>query len=349
MLSLRINVLLLFIVISCSAQKPVHQLHMADGKLLVFLDSAAAGRTLVVDRTDRYFERVTAAEMSIQMKQPLRAGQDRQSLLPAYLEYLKKDVEDFTPAESAFTAEVMREVFKATRELSDDIFPDTLLMIKTKGTHYGPSVYYTRENCIVIPADVLEARQREAFTSTMFHELFHVYSRLNPDKQRQLYRLIGFEPIGYDNLRLPPALAERVLFNPDGVDFGQKISLRLPDGSQVDAIPVIYANHPGFKKETPEFFGYLQFNLFQITPDEKGGWRVITRDDGFSSTLDINKLPDFFRQIRDNTGYIIHPDEVLADNFSFLLRGKTNPKVTERFSPEGKELLKMVEAVLREK
>ena len=35
--------------------------------------------------------------------------------------------------------------------------------------------------------------------------------------------------------------------------------------------------------------------------------------------------PDYWRQIRRNTQYIIHPEEIIADNFSMML---TNAKVT---------------------
>ena len=38
-------------------------------------------------------------------------------------------------------------------------------------------------------------------------------------KRQLLYQLIGFETIGYENLQVPPGLAGRVLFNPDGVDL----------------------------------------------------------------------------------------------------------------------------------
>jgi hypothetical protein len=189
----------------------------------------------------------------------------------------------------------------------------------------------------------------------MYHELFHVYSRLNAAKRAKLYQLIGFEKIGLEKLQLPPALAERVLYNPDGVDFAQKIALNTPSpdgegrGGAIQAIPIIYANNVGAKAGQSQFFGYLEFNLFQILPNGDGTWKVVVKEDGFSSTLKMNELPDFYRQIKDNTGYIIHPDEVLADNFSFIMVEKNSPQYTAKFSAEGKKLLKDVEAILKEK
>ena len=38
------------------------------------------------------------------------------------------------------------------------------------------------------------------------------------------------------------------------------------------------------------------------------------------------------QQTGDNTKYIIHPEEIMADNFSYLVMGKTNlktPRIVE--------------------
>ena len=336
--------------LACRAQTTTTQVVRLDpGHVALLLDSTAAGKAITTDRHDRYFERVTAGEMSIQMKKPLEEGQTRESLLPGYIAYLKSDVESFTTRDVEFMEKVLKKMFKTVTGVAADIFPDTLLLIKTKGNHYGASVWYTRDNCIIIPENELDEQKTQPFTTTMYHELSHVYSRLNPAKSAQLYRLIGFEKVGLDKLRVPPALAARVLYNPDGVDFAQKISLTMPDNSKIDAVPIIYANHVGAKAGQKEFFGYLEFNLFPIQPNGDGTWKVITKEDGYSSALKLNELPDFYRQIKDNTGYIIHPDEVLADNFSFIMTEKNSPNYTAKFSPEGKKLLADIENILKAK
>ena len=56
--------------------------------------------------------------------------------------------------------------------VSPDIFPKEIKLIKTKANHYGQSVYYTRENCIVIPYNELDQRNEQAFLNVMIHELF---------------------------------------------------------------------------------------------------------------------------------------------------------------------------------
>lgn len=350
----------LLLATHCNAQKPAPRVspstHMGtqyialgSGKILVLADSTDAARWIVQDKYDHFFERVSIAEISIQMQQPLLPNQTREDLLPAFQQYLKGDMASFSEQEATYTHSAMKQVFQQCQAVDTDIFPDTIILLKTHGKHYGEGVYYTRNNYIIVPADAFVQGHQEGFVSTMFHETFHVYSRLNPEKRRQLYQLIGFSDIGYENLEMPQALRERLLHNPDGVNFAQRITLQTKSGSTIHAIPIIYANELGMQSDRTAFMSYLSFGLFEIKPVEgTQHWRVVTRENGYDSTLDMKNLPDFQRQIRDNTGYIIHPDEVLADNFSFVMRGRTKPEHNQRFSPAGKELLRLVEKILTE-
>ncbi len=44
--------------------------------------------------------------------------------------------------------------------------------------------------------------------------------------------------------------------------------------------------------------------------------------DGQPVLLDPQAVPGYHEQIGRNTKYIIHPEEVLADNFVFLINGR---------------------------
>lgn len=331
----------------CQAQPVVREVRLDSKHIALLLDSTQAAQAITTDRYDRYFDLVTASEMSIQMRKPLTEGDGRAELLPRYMAFLKSDVSNFDYKESKFVEDVLERVFKNCQEVSPGLFPDTLRLIKTKGTHYGDGVWYTRGKCIVIPANELESRKTNPFTTTVYHEVFHVVSRLQKAKSAELYQMIGFKGIGLDKLKLPDELAARVLYNPDGVDFAQKISLTMEDGSRIEAVPIIFSKVVGHQPGQDAFFSYVEFNLYPIMAQPDGTWSVQTQPDGFTSPLSMEKVPDFFRQIRDNTGYIIHPDEVLADNFSFIMTGRKNPAMTAKFSKEGKQLLSEMEAILK--
>lgn len=348
-LILSISIFCIFISGACSAQQPTAQIHLGNGRVVLLLDSADAAKAIVYDKKDGFFEKVTVSEMSIQMKKPLATGQDRGALLQEYIGFLKRDVLSFDESELKFMTSVLEKMYGTVGEVGPGILPDTLKIIKTRGRHYGEGVWYTRENCIIIPANELSSRKTNPFTATMYHELFHVYSRLHPDKSAQLYKLIGFEALGFDNLQAPAGLAERVLFNPDGVDYAQVIQLTQEDKTTIAAVPVIFANNVGYKPGNDEFFGYVEFNLYPVEKQANGKWMVKVKEDGFTSPLSMDSQPDFFRQIKDNTGYIIHPDEVLADNFAFIMQERNGSKVSLKFSAEGKQLLKDIETILKAK
>ena len=45
--------------------------------------------------------------------------------------------------------------------------------------------------------------------------------------------------------------------------------------------------------------------------------------------LSIKDVGQFFEQIGRNTGYIIHPEEILAENFALLLSGSSELETPE--------------------
>ncbi len=314
----------------------------------VFLaDSTKAAELIVIDATDNIFDKMTDVDMCVQMKKNYPAETFHNQIVNDYTSFLQQDVAGFTDDEAAYVKNTMKDVFYYCEKISKDIFPKKLNIIKTKGKHYGNGVYYTRENCIIVPADVLKNKGKDEFFSTMIHEVFHVYSRLNPEKREKLYELIGFRQLK-ENLILSDLLKNRVLLNPDGIDFRYYISLQIAPDKEIRAVPIIYSNEPTFKKNKPSFFNYLKFELFEIKVINYKTVEVVTKKDG-SSTLNLKELPDFWRQIRENTQYIIHPDEILADNFMFLVKEQKDKSVTEKFNQEGKNLIEEIKNIIIQK
>ena len=314
---------------------------------LFLTDSTKAAELIVIDATDNIFEKMTEVDMCVQMKKNYPAETFHNQIVSDYASFLQQDVAGFTDDEAAYVNSTMKEVFYYCEKISKGIFPTKLNIIKTKGKHYGSGVYYTRENCIIVPADVLKNKGKEEFFSTMIHEVFHVYSRLNPEKREKLYELIGFRQL-QENLILSDLLKNRVLLNPDGIDFRYYINLQIAPDKEIKAVPIIYSNEPTFKKNKANFFNYLKFELFEIKTINPKTVEIVTKKDG-SSTLNLKELPDFWRQIRENTQYIIHPDEILADNFMFLVKEQKDKSVTEKFNQEGKNLIEEIRNIIIQK
>ena len=97
-----------------------------------------------------------------------------------------------------------------------------------------------------------------------------------------------------------------------------------------------------------EFFDYLDFNLYPIQPPYSRLIKVECQNDG-SSRLNINEISGFYEQIQRNTTYIIHPDEILADNFVFMVKATQDARVLGQFTEEGQELIEEMMEVIKKK
>ena len=62
--------------------------------------------------------------------------------------------------------------------------------------------------------------------------------------------------------------------------------------------------------------------------------------------LNLDEVEGFYEQIQRNTNYIIHPDEILADNFIFLVQAKKDPRTLGQFSEEGIRLIEKMEKII---
>jgi hypothetical protein len=305
-----------------------------------------AAEVISKDRKEGFFEKVGITDMLIQMKQPYEDSLERDDLLAEYKAFLKTEVLDFTEEEAKFCRAVFGEIYPQVQALHPDIFPKDLQLIKLKGNHYGPGAYYTREQAILIPQGALKNPNRASFYETMLHEIFHIYSRYHPEKRRALYEIIGFKKLDLPNgLSMDPALKNRILLNPDGIDLAYTIELE-EDGQPIFAVPILAANSLGYEKGKPAFFDYLDFNLYPIQPPYSGTIKVLSQNDG-SSRLDLKKVKGFYEQIQKNTDYIIHPDEILADNFIFLIQANEDARTLGQFTEEGIQLIEEMERVIK--
>ncbi len=339
------GILLVIAAVACRTAPQAAEIKFPTGELVTLLDSTAAAAAITTDTKDNFFELITLSEMSIQMKKEIAKGETREMRMPSYLTYLRKDVESFTPKEAKFVRESMEWSYQQIAKLGPNIMPTHIRMIKTKGNHYGDGVYYTRENDIVIPQDALTAADETSFRQTMLHEIFHIYSRYNLEKRTALYGLIGFKAIP-PKFKMPAEVSRVVLYNPDGVAMNWAITLKQKDGTTIQAIPVIYANHEGYTTSQKTFFSYLQFELFEVKKHSEIPHTVVCKPDGKSTLEQPNYWSDFSRQIKENTDYIIHPDEIMADNFTYVVNAANNPASVNKFNAEGQKLLTDIKAIL---
>lgn len=312
------------------------------------LDSTQAAEIILLDTIGHFFETITPIDMGIQLHTSIQ-GKSRDELLTAYKKGLQEEVTNFSKEENAFLTAIMVQALQMCSNLNKKLIPNQINLIKVKGDQYGDGVFYTRQKSIIIPANELEDRDPKKLLTVMIHELAHIMTRYHPALKDSLYATIGFHPIINDKpWAEQDAITSRFLTNPDGIGRNYTITLHTRSGQEIEAMPIIRSNFPDFSPENPQFLSYLGFDLFPII--EADGQKMFgVKPDG-SSLHPMSEVTDFFTQIKDNTDYIIHPDEIIADNFMILLlaHSKKAEFSLQNYSPEGQALLAKMTKILGE-
>ncbi len=286
------------------------------------------------DTINNFFERIQPLEVSIQLKQSEVAelSQDQAA------EALKNKMRDQAVAVTEEQKEVLNKAMQIALNRSQPLlekhtFPDTVLLGVIRGDLYGPSVFFTRENGIYIPAPMVVEEQMETLIHVLIHEIFHIQSRYNPELQVLLYEQLGFYPMR-DNPAMDSAFHIRTLLNPDGTDWNFYIPLKMGE-KEVMAYPMVISKSERWSSSQSNFFDYLQFGLYPLKK-QQNGYEVQYEED--FSGLPEEWMGPFFNTISDNTQYIIHPDELMADNFIILTQWLGENQKPERLSEKGAEL-----------
>ena len=277
---------------------------------VIALASLEEGQAVLTNRDD-FIQALSDFDRAARLKT------DRPVTESEFLVFLGRNVRSWSATESNKLARVCRNVSEKLTGWNLPL-PPTVLLVKTSGAEEGQAAY-TRQNAIILPEHMARDSDR-SLADTLLHELFHVMSRHQPELRKNLYRLIGFTPI--NDVLYPIELRERKITNPDGYQTGWLINVT-NQNQVLPTIPILYANQARYDpKRGGEFFDYLVFKLLVIT-NENNRWQPSLAG-GSPQLLEAQQAPGFMDQVGKNTGYIIHPDEILADNFVMLLNGETN-------------------------
>jgi len=282
--------------------------------------SADEGRAVLTARDD-FVTRLSPFDRAARLKTNRDVSEQE------YLAFVSKNVLEWEADEKAVVQSAWAALTPRLSQFSLPL-PKTILFIKTTGAEEGDAEY-TRANAIILPQSALAASHRANLPGTIAHELFHVLSRNAPDLRDRLYAVIGFQPCG--EIPFPPELASRKITNPDAPKNDHCI--RLQQGqSQIWAIPILFSTSDRYDPaKGGEFFAYLAFRLLVV---QKTGAQA-TYDPSKITLLDVNQVQGFYEQVGRNTEYIIHPEEILADNFSFMMIGKPNlpsPQIQQKLA-----------------
>lgn len=204
--------------------------------------------------------------------------------------------------------------------------PPVILLVKTSGQEEGGAAY-CRGAAIVLPQTMID-NPRNNLAKILPHEVFHVLSNQNPALRQALYATIGFRPC--NEVTLPEPWAARKITNPDAPRNDYYLVADW-QGRPTEWMPVLVSKSPRYDAARGgSLFAYLDFKLLQLVDDN--GAKRAAMVNGAPLLVEPDSVPGYAEQIGANTKYIIHPEEVLADNFVFLLDGRIDlptPRIVE--------------------
>lgn len=287
--------------------------------------SIEQGRQVLTNRDD-FIKRLSHFDRSARLKTSEPVPE------PAFLAFIATNVLSFTPQETNLLGNALLNL-KPRLEHFNLSWPSSILIVKTTGREEANAAY-TRAHAIVIPSSDLAPASSKSLEKTLCHELFHILSRHNPQLKLALYNSIGFHKCA--ELTLPEPLVR--ITNPDAPINDHWIQIA-NNGQALTAIPVLLAAPPAYDpKKGGEFFSYLSFKLL-IVELNSAGVPSASFADSRPILLDLKDTHGYFDQVGQNTNYIIHPEEILAENFVLLVNKAKSVKSPEVLTKIKKVLL----------
>lgn len=275
-----------------------------------FLNKQEAAKVLTQE--DDFVRGISQFDMASRMKREDNPNKAQ------YLSFVGEQTLDWTPQERVTVTQAFNLLQPKLSALKVEL-PQPIVFIKTTGLEEGGAAY-TRGQAIILQQKQLANVPR--LPGLIAHELLHVYSRFNPEMKQRLYQAIGFYPVG--EIAFPTSLAKQKITNPDAPinDFAIRVSYQ---GEMVWVVPILYSEDAQYSLEKGgEFFDYLEFKFVIIGSDEQPNMAAYNPDN--AKVVKVSEFKGFFKQIGRNTNYIIHPEEIIAENFSFLMTGETELK-----------------------
>jgi hypothetical protein len=286
---------------------------------LVFA-SVAQGQAILGARDD-YVRATAPLERSAKLKtaEPVDEEQFIRHMRNAPMEWTEEQRKSLAPLIDALGAFLKGIRWK---------MPARILLVQTHAT-LEDDLPHTRSNAILSPASFYR-RGPGTMAYMLSHETFHILTRHNNELKETLYAAIGFRRC--ETTVIPPEIANLRITNPDTVESRHTISVRY-QGKPVEALP--YMRFPS--RDIDPRDGFIKHSRSDWLLVDRKGTECRARS-GAGDSVAPQDLEGLFEQTGRNTQYLLHQEEILADNFVHLffasLRGTTqgvqSPDILEK-------------------
>lgn len=217
------------------------------------------------------------------------------------LDWTEEEKEKMARAVELFNQDIAKQGFQLP-------LPKEVIVIKSTMKDEGEAGGYTRNNWIVLSDKRVQATE-ERIKRILTHELFHVLTRTNPSFKKKMYETIGFT-VTNDELEFPSDLKNVRISNPD-VSKYDSYGVFTVGKEKKNCSMILYTDRPYTGGRFYQYFriGFvpLDENLKAIGENEK------------TKIYGLGDITDFHEVVGKNTNYIIHPEEIAAENFVFAV------------------------------
>lgn len=272
--------------------------------------TAEQGRAIISAR-DEYIERLSPLERALKAKSEASVSE------ADFVRLLTGAVQPWSDADRA-TVQAALESIRPPLAMLGLPLPETVVFVRFTGAGEGDAPH-TRANAVLLTDASLQ--RSAALPRLIAHELFHIASRQDKAWRDAMYATIGFAAI--EEFSLPPQLASRKITNPDAPRIDVAVKVNTADGV-VWVAPLLQSTVDRYDAARPaEFFSFLRLHWLEVARGEFPPRKAELSDPPrLHSTADLR---GFYEHIGRNTQYIIHPEEILAENFAQLATGETGP------------------------
>jgi hypothetical protein len=282
----------------------------------IFRFATRAEGQMLITELDDYTRNWNQFDIDVRLQKP----QGRKSQL---LQFAMEQTLNWSDAEKERISKAMKSLDAEIKKQSYNLdFPKEIIFVKTTQKEEGNAEAYTRVNWIAIGEHALKEASDADLKYLVAHELFHLLTRQNSNFKKDIYKVIGFTVIEKEII-FPSDLAEIRISNPDISRYDSYGTFTI-GGQKQYCTMVIYTDRPYDGKT---LFDYLKVGLVPLNGDfvpiQKAGKTIIYA---------LDEAEDFYTQVGKNTNYLIHPEEIMADNFAFTLTGKkdlANPEIIQ--------------------
>lgn len=194
----------------------------------------------------------------------------------------------------------------------EHLLPETVYFIKVTN-EVESGISHTRGNAFVSPK-----RRSSISTKLFFHQIFHIISRNNRVKRASLYNIINFRPCYFQPTE---DIDKYSVKNPEApfTEFFVPVEI---DDRDTYVMTYLHTTHDGFDPSIERGFdGHITGDLIEVIVSD-GICKPVIKANGKASIYKHEEVPDFYDKVGRNTNFDIHPEEIIADNFAFLMMGK---------------------------